>query len=935
MVMAPIMLAILSSWSLLLTSGLAQDKLPPPTGHINDFASVIDPANKQRLETVLVNVKERTTIELVVAIVKTAGTGDLYDYSLWLANDWNVGSRLSQRKSLLLVIAADNGRFFSQFSRSAQVEMPDGLVGEMGRRMRAQLAERDYNGGLLTGIEAFVNGLGEQRNFTFAQLDTQTGDTQVARTRPRTVGTPSAGETPSATPSDSPTPEATPSDVPAETPRATPVEVATPTPAASVEPQPPPVETPSPSPTAMETPSVEAPSPSPTAEPSETPVVAAPSPQASPSARATSVARNTARPTRTPAVRTNPEDDKEEVELTLTKPVEERIDLLKAFIASHPKSAAVPRANELITSARATLGDKKLQAGDVSGGLEQFRRALAEAPTDMTDALFIEVIARIPMNLFMRGQRDAAIEAAHRAEGLAKLNPNRLVALAQFYLGIEDVREAGRLAELSVQTAPDSAAAHQALGAARHIALRLDDAEAEYTRALELNAKSASAKIALADLKRASEKPEAALTLYREVLATDPKSQSAQAGAILSLLDLGRKDEAEQELKAAAQDPEKSKNLPLLVGTAYWFIAHGDTGRALELAQRAVTIEPRYSWAQIAYARALLADKRPLEAERALRFARQYGRFPTLDYELATVLASSGLYNEAVAELAKSFTLRAGQLETKLAGRVATKAASFNELLAPERRAAIFQFKSADSDANAKMLKGLLAFSAAIDSAGGRAPKEEDVLSAAQEFIGGDDPMRTYRQVHVATKLLRIGLSYSTVVELMESAISGVEPALNVPWATVAVQQEELSDTRARALSQGTMPGIPIAPRAALSGILRGRIEDLAGNALLNMDKPVEAVAKLRLAVSVIPPGTPLARAATWHLGSALEAAGKNDQALLYYIKSYLADSPDPVRRAVIEKVYMKVNGTLDGLDDKIGPGFSATPSPSPTRTPE
>jgi tetratricopeptide (TPR) repeat protein len=922
-------MVIVSSWSLILTSGLAQDKLPPPKEHINDYASVVDAANKQRLETVLENLKERTSIDLVVAVVKTAGPGDLYDYSLLLANEWNIGSRLSPRKTLLLVIAADNGRFFSQFSRSAQVEMPDGLVGEMGRRMRAQLTAGDYNGGLLTGIQAFVNGLGEQRNFTFAQLDTESGETQIAGTRPRTVRTPLPGETPSAAPSDSPTPEATPGAVPVETPRPTPVETETPAPSPSVVPQPT-VETPSPSPTAVETPAAEVSSPSPTPRPSETPAIATPSPAASPQPTATTVARNTARPTRTPAVRTNPEDDKEEVELTLTRPVEERVDLLKQFIATHPKSPSVPRANELIVSARATVGDKKLQAGDVSGGLEQFRLALAEAPTDMTDALFIEVISRIPMNLFVRGQRDAAIEAAHRAEGLAKLNPNRLVALTQFYLGIEDVREAGRLAELSVQTAPDSAAAHQALGAARHIALKLDDAEAEYTRALALNAKSNSAKIALADLKRASDKAEAALTLYREVLAADPKSQSAQAGMVLSLLELGRRDEAEQELNAALQDQEKAKNLPLLVGAAYWFIAHDNARRALDLAERAVIIEPRYSWAQIAFARALLADKRPADAERALRFARQYSRFPTLDYELASVLASSGLYDEAVAELANSFLLKDGQLETKLAGRIVTRAAGFNELLAAERRAAIFQAKSADSDANAKMMKGLLSFSAALDPPGRRSPKEDEVLAAAQEFIGGDDPMRTYRQVHVATKLLRTGVAYSTVVDLMDSAITGVEAALNVPAATVATQPEEWSDTRARSLSQGTMPNIPAAPRSVLSGILRGRIEDLAGTALLNMDKPAEAVAKLRLAVSVIQPGTPLARSATWHLGSALEAAGKNDQALLYYIKSYLAGNPDPVRRAVIEKVYKKVNGTLEGLDDKIGPGF-ANPNPTPS----
>ena len=93
----------------------------------------------------------------------------------------------------------------------------------------------------------------------------------------------------------------------------------------------------------------------------------------------------------------------------------------------------------------------------------------------------------------------------------------------------------------------------------------------------------------------------------------------------------------------------------------------------------------------------------------------------------------------------------------------------------------------------------------------------------------------------------------------------------------------------------------------------------------------VQAAAEhFRRAVSVAPQGTPLSRAVLWHLGSALEATGKNDQALLYYIKYYVSGKPDPVRRAVIENVYKKVNGTLDGLDDKIGPGFSA-PSPTPT----
>ncbi len=944
---AAVFVLLLTAFSLstLVLHSNAQDKeLPKPSGHVNDFAAVIDEATRERLEAVLTNLEQKTGLNLVVATLKTTATQDLYDYSLQIANDWNVGAPASRSKSLLLIIAADNGKFFTQASKSARTYLPDGLIGEMGQRMRSKLESGGYGEGLMNGIQTFVNGLGELHNFTFQALDTRSLNNQIAQTRPRTVENPAPpAETPGPSPTENPAAQIAPSPTPTPWETPTPQPSASPTnePTPSVTPTPSPSENPALQPSATGTPETRpsvpsTPATSETPQPSQSPVASTPSPTVT-----VEVANNTsARPIRSPApnrrtapstISANPEDEKEQVELTLTLPADQRIDALKAFIATHPKSVAVPRANELIVVAHATLGDQKLQAGDVEGGLRQFRLALSEAPVDLTDRLFTEVIARIPLNLFLRGQRGPAIDTAHQIEALAKLNARRLLALTQFYLTIEDTGEANRVAELATQLSPESAAAHQALGAARHIALRLDEAEAEYARAMALDPRSMAAKVSLADLKRASAKFEDALGLYRDVSRADPKNKSARAGVVLSLLELSKKDEAELQLSDALKDNEQARNLPLLVGAAYWFLAHNDVRRGLELAQKAVEIEPRYSWSQIALARGLVADGRPLEAERALRFARQFGQFPTLGYELASVLASVGLYDEAAQELARWFTVKDGQIETKLAGRNAARAASFVQLLAPERRAAIFQSAAADTDANAKILKALLAFATAVNRTEGQAANEDELVATAQEFTSGNDAMRTYRRVYVATKLVRKSMALSTVIDLMDQATSGVEAALSAPAATVAVQPEELADMRARAIAQGGTPSVPDAPRTALSGLLRGRIEDLAGMALFNLDKPNEAVARLHLAVSASPEGTPLKRTAMWHLGSALEASGKADQALLYYIKSYLAGTPDPARRAVIETVYKKVNGTLDGLDDKIGPRFtSATATPTP-----
>jgi tetratricopeptide (TPR) repeat protein len=937
----------------------AQERLPKPTGHVNDFADVLDEATKQRLEKALESLKQRTDVNFVIATVKSAGTEELYDYSLRIANDWTIGAPASANKSILLVLAADNGKFFAQISKGVRAALPDGLIGDMGQRMRRTIESAGYSQGLLTGVQTFANGLGERHNFTFADLDVHPDENQITQQqRPRTVESPAAQQTDKATeraaetPTAEPTSSAAPAPAVAESPQPTATPEASPTPPVQPSETPQAATTPSTSPSALPQATVQtyaqttqspAPAETKTATPAESPApLASPSVAPGVANEKTDVA-NSARATRPPATDrknapANPEDEKEEVELTLTLPVDKRIEALKAFIASHPQSVALPRANELLIVAYAMLGDKKLQAGDTDGGLQQFRLAISEAPSDMPDRLFTEIIARIPTNLFLRGQRAAAIEAAHQAEALAKLNPKRLLAVAEFYLAIEDANEAGRLAELALQTAPDSAAAHQALGAARHIGLRLEEAESEYARALALDPKSGAARIALADMRRAAGKAEGALALYREQMQADPKSTSARAGIVLSLLELGKKDEADQELNSALQDKDQARNFPLLVGTAYWFLAHNEPARGLELAQKAVALEPRYSWAQIALARALVANKRPLEAETSLRFVRQFSRFPTLDYELASMLAAVGLYDEAAAELARSFTLKNGQIETRLAGRHTAQAPGFIELLAPERRAAIFQARPADTEANAKMLKALLALNTALNPPEGRAASEDELSAIAQDFTAGDDAMRTYRQVYVADKLVRKRVALSTVIDLMDQATAGVEAALSAPTATLAVQPDEYSDIRARALVQGGTPRIPDAPRAALSGLLRGRIEDLAGQALFNLDKSAEAVTRLRRAISAAPEGTPLWRSAMWHLGAALEANGKNDQALLYYIKSYVAGPPDPARRSVIENIYKKVNGTLDGLDDKIGPGFAtatATPSPAPTPSPE
>lgn len=822
------------------------------TGYVNDFAGVVDEHTRTRCSTILENVKQKTGIDFAIVTVQSTSGKDISDFLRRLAQEWNMGARNS-KKSLLLVIAVDEKDSLAQFSRSAQLSLPEGVLAEMHHGMRSLINEGKFNEGLNAGINAFVSSLAGHMAMSPSEFE-------VAPT------------------------------------------------------------------TAVTTPVVES---TPTPEITSTPEVAPASLRRNRTVTASTVVRPTPEPSPASSlVATGDAEEAEEVELTLTKPLTERIALLETFLQQRPDSKSRMRATELLVSAHAALGDQKLRSRDSAGGVQEMMTAISLAPESSSDKLYTGVISQIPLNLFFRGEREAASKAAQEIEAKFGTDAKRLLGIAGFYITTEQGSEAVRVATRAVKLAPDSADSHQALGLALHISLRLEEAIAEYKRALELDPNSKGARRALADLQRAYGRSEEAANLYRAQLLADAGDKSARAGLVLALLDLGKTEEAKTELDAAlTEDP---RNLALLAGTAYWYAAHNQPEKALDFGNKGFEVEPRYPWLQVAIGRALLMQGKPLEAERSIRFAQQHGKFPTLDYELASTLVGAGLYEEAGNVLARSFTLKDGELETLLAGRVPSRGKTFNELLALERRASIFQSVAPDTEANEKLLKDLLAFTIAVNSDN---PNSKQLVSLGKQFAAGDDAARVHRQLYVATRLLEKGIGNDAVLELAEAARGAADAGLSVPALTVAVQADEYRDLRANAIAQGATPDIPEAPRNVLSNILRGRIEDVAGWALLNKDQLDEAVEHFQRAVNILPAGTPLSRNSLWRLGAALERQGKKDDALTNYIRSYNSGNPDSVRRSVIERLYRSINGSLTGLDERLN-GGTATASAEPAVTP-
>ncbi|MDQ4123662.1 MAG: tetratricopeptide repeat protein [Acidobacteriota bacterium] len=629
-----------------------------------------------------------------------------------------------------------------------------------------------------------------------------------------------------------------------------------------------------------------------------------------------SVAKNAKPKTENPSAEKEPNEDEKaafETVLALTNPFE-RIEKIKEFLTKYPRTPLKLRAQESLVAARAEYADELMRTGDPTGGKGQFALAIKDVPAAMSDKLFADVVSRIPANLFFRGEQAMALEIAKKVEQKAGENPERLLAIAQFYLLIENSDDARRLASRAAELKPDSATPLITLGLANRIGFRLEAASQAFERALELDPKSVAAKRGLADSLRGLGQSDDAARLYDEILRENPADEAARNGLILSLFGSGNRAEAETEMNAALE--QNPKNYQLLAAAAYWYAANKEAAKAVELGQKAVEIEPRYTWAHIALARGLLNEGKPLEAEKALLIAKHYGNFPTLDYELATARAAAGFYEEAVADLRKNFQFKNGVLETKLAGRIKQEAPNFIELLALERRASILQPVAADSEEQAELMKKLLAFSEVLKS-----PKrdEAEITKAVQEFVAGDDASNVHRKLYAANRLLKENVALPQALELAQAATEGVDAGAQIPAASAAVLAEELYEPRQIAAIEGKIVTVPEIGQNVLINILRGRIEEIAGWSLYNQDRTEEAIVRLKRAVGILPEKSAWWRSSQWRLGAALEKAGKQRDAIEAYAKSYRSAAPDPNRRAMIEALYVRTYGSSRGLDVKLG----------------
>jgi uncharacterized protein len=166
-------------------TGKSPIPLPSPFTPVVDYAHVIDPATRQNLESIYLNLKERADIEFAVVTVDTTGDQDIFEYSLAVARGWGIGSKDGEKAGFLLLVAIKDRKYFTQVSDHLEGDLNDGLVGQIQReRLVPHFKKGNYSQGIYDTVQAYVATLAAKRGFSIEGID----QSYAYRETPRQTG---------------------------------------------------------------------------------------------------------------------------------------------------------------------------------------------------------------------------------------------------------------------------------------------------------------------------------------------------------------------------------------------------------------------------------------------------------------------------------------------------------------------------------------------------------------------------------------------------------------------------------------------------------------------------------------------------------------------------------------------------------------------------
>lgn len=142
------------------------ENLPASRGLINDFAGIIPPPYKEKMDVLAQEVLTKTGATVTVATFKDIGDAQIDEFTNRLYEAWGVGKR-GEDRGVMILVALKERKLRIEVGYGLEGVIPDGVAGEIrDKAMVPYLSKGEFGVGLLNGLAVIAGIIAKDRGIS-------------------------------------------------------------------------------------------------------------------------------------------------------------------------------------------------------------------------------------------------------------------------------------------------------------------------------------------------------------------------------------------------------------------------------------------------------------------------------------------------------------------------------------------------------------------------------------------------------------------------------------------------------------------------------------------------------------------------------------------------------------------------------------------------
>ncbi len=147
---------IITCIMLFMALPLSALEIPKLSARVNDYAGMLSPESKSRLENKLASFERDQSTQIIVLTIPSLQGDDIDQFAIKVAESWKIGQK-GKDNGVILILAKAERKVRIEVGRGLQGVLPDITAGQIIRNtMRPYLKEGNFDQGISVGIDAIL-----------------------------------------------------------------------------------------------------------------------------------------------------------------------------------------------------------------------------------------------------------------------------------------------------------------------------------------------------------------------------------------------------------------------------------------------------------------------------------------------------------------------------------------------------------------------------------------------------------------------------------------------------------------------------------------------------------------------------------------------------------------------------------------------------------